>query len=269
MWVELAKILAIAYLSVIVVMLFLETSLVYPAPRANEGDWQADSYRADDAWMVSSDGTRIHGWYFSADNAKRTILMCHGNGENVADVAPEAEYWRDRFGAAVLVFDYRGYGKSDGSPCEAGVLADAEAAQTWLADRRRIPKESIVLYGRSLGGGVAVHLAATQGAAALILDRTFSSLVDVAAHHFRWLPVRWLMRNRYPSIDRIAKYHGPLLQLHGEADGIVPWQLAKRLFDASSTGCSPRIFVLIPGLQHNDPIPEEFLRQMADLMDTN
>ena len=160
-----------------------------------------------------------------------------------------------RTGASVLIFDYRGYGRSEGKPSEEGVLADARAARAWLAAREKIPEALVVLMGESLGGAVAVDLAARDGARALVLESSFSSLPDVAAYHYPFLPVSWAMRTRFDSLSKIGNYHGPLLQAHGEADTIVPIQFGRRLFEAAN---QPKQFLLVPGHDHNDRMPVEF-----------
>src|SRR5208283_3409033 len=118
-------------------------------------------------------------------------------------------------GVSVLVFDYRGYGKSEGKPDEPGVLADARAARTWLAQKSGVAENRVVLMGESLGGAVAVDLAA-DGARALILENTFSSMADVAAFHYPWAPVRLLMRTQFNSAAKIRSYRGPVFQSHGD-----------------------------------------------------
>ena len=175
-----------------------------------------------------------------------------------------SKYFINALAYATLILDYRGYGRSEGKPNEAGVLADARAARRWLAHREKIADTDVVLMGESLGGAVAVDLAACDGAAALVLESTFTNLPDVAAYHYPWLPVRWAMRARFDSAAKIANYHGPLLQSHGDADTIVPLQLGKRLFDAAN---SPKKFVLLPGHDHNDSRPPEYYDRLANFLD--
>jgi fermentation-respiration switch protein FrsA (DUF1100 family) len=165
----------------------------------------------------------------------------------------------------VFAFDYRGYGRSEGSPHEAGVLADGHAAHQWLAKRAGIQPNEIILMGRSLGGAVAVDLAATHGAKGLILWNTFTSMPDVAARHFPWLPVRSLMRNRYQSVDKIPKYSGPLLQVHGSSDQIIGFDLGENLFAAATT--PDKKFIRVERGDHNDPPSEEFLQECAAFLD--
>ena len=127
----------------------------YPA-----GDWQPAGLAFEDAWFTAKDGTRLHGWYVPHPQPRAVVLFCHGNGGNVALWADVLRILHDRMGVTAMGFDYRGYGRSEGTPSEAGVLADARAARTWLAQRAGIAENQIVLMGRSLGGAVAVDLAA-------------------------------------------------------------------------------------------------------------
>lgn len=243
-----------------------ETKLVYPSPDPSSGDWSPKHLEFEDVTFNSSDGTALHGWYFPHGEPERTILFFHGNAEDVSDLGDEMSSLRSEFNANVFVFDYRGYGKSEGSPTETGVLQDGVAAQRWLAERAGIPADQIVLYGRSLGGGVAVANAATEGASALILDRTFHSMVDVAAGMYPIFPIRWLMRNRYPSYERITVYNGPLLQLHGTADEILPFESGEKLFAASRS--KEKTFLRIEGLTHNVPPPPDLFSGMHRLFQT-
>jgi uncharacterized protein len=252
-------------LLVVLGMMLFERPLVFPAPRG--GDWNPTRFTYEDAHFASADGTSLHGWFLEQPGAREVILYAHGNGENVAYVAPWMDLARRDLGVSILVFDYRGYGQSDGSPDETGIIADARAARTWLARRTGQAEGEIVLFGRSLGGAVLVDLAAKDGARALILQSSFSSLPDVAAYHYRWLPVRWLMRTRLNAAAKIGAYAGPLLQMHGTADGVVPIECGRRLFEAATT--ADKEFVELPGYDHNDaawpavlPAVERFLAQL-------
>ncbi|QDU87625.1 Alpha/beta hydrolase family protein [Pirellulimonas nuda] len=255
----------IVYLLVVLGMTFIERWLVYPAPAAAEGDWQlAPEEAISDAWFDSADGTRLHGWYFSHQNPKRVALYFHGNGEQVADNRELMELLRDELDAAVLVFDYRGYGLSGGKPNEAGVIADGLAAHRWLAEQTGRRTDEVILIGRSIGGGVAVAAAAEQGAAALVLQSTFTRLTDAAAIHYPWLPVRLLMKNRYDSLGRIARYRGPVMISHGTADGVVPFEHSRRLFEAAPT--DKKQFFEMTDTGHNDPQPPDYYRALVDFL---
>lgn len=247
---------AIAYLGLIAVLALLERFLVYPIPPRAWGDWKPQAFEYEDVFFTSADGTRLHGWYFAHPDPRHYVLFCHGNGEDVSLVGPWAAEFRDEYEASVFVFDYRGYGRSEGLPFEQGVLDDGEAALQEFTKRTAIAPGDVLLYGRSLGGAVAVHLAARHGARGLILNRTFHSMVAIAADIYPWVPVRLLMRNRYESVDKIRRYHGPLLQMHGTADTIVPIESAERLFAAAPS--SEKKLIRIEGLGHNDIDPHEF-----------
>lgn len=243
----------------------IESALMYPAPSSQQGDWSPDWLEFEEAFFQTELGNTVHGWFCEHHQPRAVILICHGNGEHVAYMAKELEFLRERYQCSVMAFDYRGYGKSTGRPFEEGVLADGEAAVKWLANRTGLTPDSIVLWGRSLGGAVAVHIASKIGARGLVLDRTFNSMVDVAACHYPWLPVRWLLSNRYPSEIRIRAYAGPLIQFHGKRDEIVPFSLGARLFDAAPS--LRKQFVASEVLTHNEPWPEPFHEAVEQFID--
>lgn len=258
------RLLAIAYLLICLLMMLFETLLVYPIPTPMpEGQVSFDE-NSEDVEFQSQDGTELHGRYYPHRDARGVILYCHGNGEDVSQNDTHMVYLRDKLQASIFIFDYRGYGRSHGSPNEQGVIEDGLAAQRWLAGRTDLTTQEVVLYGRSLGGAVAVAIAEQQGAKALILHSTFSSMPDVAAAHYPWLPVRLLMRNRYPSEERVRNFACPLIQFHGTEDKIVPLALGKRLFDAAPG--KPKRFVEIRNGDHNGPLPESGYRALVDFL---
>jgi fermentation-respiration switch protein FrsA (DUF1100 family) len=251
----------VGYLLVVLAMMLLERWLVYPAPPLALGNWNPEGLGHEDVWFESADGTKLHGWFVPHNEPKRAILYCHGNGEHIAFNADLATRLRDKFQASVFVFDYRGYGRSRGRPSEEGCIGDGCAAQLWLAKRMAIKPQDVVLMGRSLGAGVAVALAAENGASALILENGFSSMPDIAALHYRFLPVRLVMDNRYDCMARIKRYSGPLFQTHGTADELMPLHLGQRLFDASPS--QAKRWVAFPGLGHNSPWPDWYYDELA------
>jgi len=255
----------ILYLLVLLLMTFLETWLVYPIPPVQRSDWVAAELEHEAVWFQAADGTRLHGWLVPHPQARRGIVYCHGNGEQVADNAEVAARLRDRLQASVLLFDYRGYGHSEGRPDEAGLIADGLAAQKWLASKTGLAPDQLIVMGRSIGGGVAVAMAARQGARALVLESTFARLVDVAACHYPWLPVRLLMRNRFDSLGRIKNYQGPVFQSHGTADRIVPIALGRALYEAAPS--QQKVWLEIPAGDHNNEPPDAFYDALARFLD--
>jgi uncharacterized protein len=254
---------AIVYLVVMVCMMLLEDSLIFFPSKYPEGDWKPWGLTFEDAQFQAADGTKLHGWYVPHEKPLATILFCHGNAGNITHRAEILEKLHNTADASVLIFDYRGYGRSEGKPNEAGILSDARAARAWLAEREKIPEKDIVVMGESLGGAVAVDLAAKDGAKGLVLISTFSSVPDVAAYHYPIFPVRLLMHTQLDAAGQIANYKGPLLQLHGEADTIVPFKLGRRLFDAAN---EPKQLLVYPHHDHNDTLPDQFFDALKDFL---
>lgn len=256
---------ATIYLGVVLIMCLLENSMIYPAPKYPAGYWEMKPNRIEDAVFTAKDGTKLHGWFIDHNQPRGTVLYFHGNGENVSMLSPLLEQLNDTYQLRVLALDYRGYGKSEGKPNEKGIYQDSRAALRWLNERTNTTPNDIIMFGRSIGGGVAVELAAGEGCQALVLENTFTSLPDAAAEHFPWLPVRLVMRNRYPSVDRIARCQQPLLQSHGTADEVVPFDLGKRLFEASPS--TDKQFLKFEGLGHNDPTSSRFWQAFERLLE--
>jgi fermentation-respiration switch protein FrsA (DUF1100 family) len=244
----------------------LEQWLVFPAPRVNEQDWQVTDLTYEDVFFDATDGTKLHGWYVPHPNPKAVVLYCHGNGEYVAQLAKRLKVLHDRIGVTVFAWDYRGYGRSAGKPHEENLIADGRVALMWLANKVGLDPSNIVIIGRSLGGAVAVALAAEFNVRGLVLDRTFSELTDAAAHNYPWLPVRLVMRNRFSSMERIKNYHGPLLQSHGTKDRIVPYVLGKKLFEASPS--QNKKFLTVEGGDHSGPLPDFCYDALVEFLDT-
>lgn len=262
---RLARALLVAYLVVVLLVMFLETWLVYPIPPLSRGDWQPAGLDFEDVHFISDDGTKLHGWFVERPNAERAILYCHGNGENVGMNADVLTKLSDVLDASIFIFDYRGYGHSEGTPNENGCIADALAAQRWLANRVGKQPGDVVVMGRSIGGSVATAVSAKQGAKALVLLNAFSRMTDVAAQHYPWLPVRLVMKNRYDSIQQIANYSGPVFQSHGTDDWIVPIRFGRALFEAAPT--AKKNFVELPHYGHNDLEPNSYFVELRKFLD--
>jgi fermentation-respiration switch protein FrsA (DUF1100 family) len=226
------------------------------------GDWDAAKrYGLSDVWFESVDGTKLHGWLAEHERPRGALLFCHGNAGNVTHRADVVDLLRGRLGMTVFVFDYRGYGRSEGIPDEHGVVTDAEAARAWLAGLAGVAPAEIVLLGRSLGGAVATRLATEGGARALVLESTFTSAADMGAAIYPFFPVRLLMRNRFETLGRIGGWDGPLLVSHGTHDEIIPFDHGRQLFEAAGT--QVKEFVPVQGGTHNVLPPPEYYDALA------
>jgi fermentation-respiration switch protein FrsA (DUF1100 family) len=254
----------VCYLGVVIVFMSLENRFVYHPIRAAQ-DWQPPpDPRIQDVELHTADGTRIHAWWYPYPEAQGAVLYCHGNAGNLSHRGGSVVGLAKSLRASVLIFDYPGYGRSEGSPSESGCYAAADAAYDWLVQSQKIAPEKILLYGGSLGGGVAVELASRRPYRALFLVKTFTSLPDVGKSIVPWLPVRWLMRNRFDNLAKIGKCKQPVFIAHGTADRLVPFVLSERLFAAAN---EPKYFYRIDDADHNDPIPGEMIVALKQFLE--
>lgn len=241
----------------------LDELLLFQPRKFPKGDWQPHGLTFTDVWMNSADGTKIHGWYCPAEESKAVILYCHGNGGNVAGRAATLRFLQQKMNVSVLMFDYRGYGRSEGKATVAGALSDAEAARGELVKVAKVSESDIVLMGRSIGGAIAIQLAADKPPRGLILESPFSSLREVAYEHFPKLA--WLApKNKLDSMRAISLIRCPLLQSHGDADRVISYESGRRLFAAAN---EPKHFVTMAGIDHNDRPTRDYYEAMADFLD--
>ncbi len=200
----------------------------------------------EDVWLKTPDGLRLHGWFFPADThssrAHQVLLLCHGNAGNIGHRLHWVKAWLE-LGLNVFVFDYRGYGRSEGRVHEAGTYIDAQTAWRWLRAKGFAP-ENIVVLGKSLGGGVASGLALREPVGALILQSTFTSIPDIGAELFRWLPVRRWHSIHYDTINRLSQIKAPVLVAHGKGDDLIGFHHAEKNFKAAA---GPKMFLEIAG----------------------
>ena len=198
----------------------------------------------------TTDGLRLSGWFVGASgpSPRVAVLVFNGNAGNREHRLPLAAALH-RHGLQVLLLDYRGYGGNAGIPTEAGLAADGRAARAYLASRPDVDASRIVYFGESLGTAVAVRLAVEHPPAALILRSPFTSMADVGQHHYPFLPVRLLLRDRFAAIDRIGEIRVPLLVIAGGRDRIVPIDYSRRLYDAA---VAPKTLLVLPDADHND-----------------
>ena len=197
----------------------------------------------EDMEFSAADGTHLHGWWIPREDPAGTVLFCHGNAGNVSHLLDRIESFH-RLGLNVFVFDYRGFGRSEGSPSEAGTYMDAEAAWHHLSANAGVPADRILVGGLSLGGPMAAHVASQFDPAGLILEATFTSIPDLAADLYPLFPARKLARFRYSTIESLKGVQSPTLVVHGPADGLIPFAHGRRLFE---TAKEPRFFLEVSG----------------------
>ncbi len=197
--------------------------------------------------LNTDDGEQLHGWWIPADESRGTLLFFHGNAGNISGRLENVRQFH-RLGLNVLIFDYRGYGQSTGAPSEEGLYRDAEAAWDHLVEEKGIDPAQIVIFGRSLGSGPATWLATQCEPGALLLESAFTSVPDMAAHHYPWLPAHQLTTTQFDNRERIDQIDVPLLVIHSPGDNVVPFEHGRALFDAAH---EPKQFLEIEG-GHND-----------------
>jgi fermentation-respiration switch protein FrsA (DUF1100 family) len=244
---------AYLYLAGGLVLMALEDWLLFRPTTAAE-HWRAPPPGLDpqDVTLTSGDGTALHAWWITPPNwtpEQGALLECHGNGGNLCMSAGNALKWRDELHVAVLLFDYPGYGKSAGTPSEPALYAAGDAAYDWLVNEKHVPANRVLLYGQSLGGAVAVDLAARRPHRALLLTSVFTSFPDVAQARVMIVPARWLAHNQFRSIDKIPQVATPVFIAHGTADHTIPFDEGERLFAAVTS--EHKRFLRIEGGSHN------------------
>ena len=245
-----AAALAVVIGTVLVLFWALQRRLMYfPIARVPNPD-EIGLTPVEPVTLETADGLDLSGWFLAAPGAspRLTVLVFNGNAGNRGDRGPLAAALR-RHGLQVLLFDYRGYGGTPGAPTESGLTEDGRAARAYLLGRADVDASRLVYFGESLGAAVAVGLAVEHPPAALILRSPFTSMADVGKYHYPFLPVRLLLRDRFPSIDRMQRILSPLLVVAGADDRVVPIQQSRRVYEAAA---GPKTLVVVPGADHND-----------------
>lgn len=232
-----------------VFVLFAERSFIYFPMKAFDDPASVRASGFEDVYLTAEDGTRIHGLFLPSPAAKVTVLISHGNAGNISHRMERALLFREWLEANVLLYDYRGFGLSEGQPDEPGTYQDGRAAYRHLVDSRGIPPEQIVLFGESLGCAVTVELATSHRSAAVVLEAPFTSVPDMSRLVFPMLPVGAFIKNRYDNLSKIGRLRTPLLVMHGDRDEVVPFWMGERLFAAAA---EPKRFFKIVGAGHND-----------------
>ena len=244
---NLALTLALGYAAIVFLAYLLQDRLLYFPSRKLVASPAHVGLRFEAVSFDTEDGETLDGWWIPAEPQRAVLLFCHGNAGNISHRLESVDVFH-RLGLSVLLFDYRGYGRSTGRPSEAGLYRDGEAAWRYLTHTRRVDSLDVILYGRSLGGAVATHLAAQHRSGALIVESAFTSVPDVAARHYPYLPVRALARTRFDNLGAIATVQTPLLVIHSRHDEIIPFEHGQRLFEAAP---SRKVFLEIEGGHNN------------------
>lgn len=221
----------------------------------------------EDVYLTTSDGLTLHAWFLPAPEEQarpetQTWLWFHGNGGNIGTRVGHLEWTHHTLGVHQFIFDYRGYGNSNGRPTERGTYLDARAALEHLRSRQDIDPERIVYFGHSLGAAVSVELATAHPPSGMVLIAPFSSIRDMARLVVPLPASGWFVRGHYNSLQKIAKVHTPLLLMHGDEDEIVPYQQGLKLYHAANR---PKRLVTLHGASHDD-IPAAAINDMANAL---
>ena len=246
---------------------WFEHSQVYHPDRVLTATGAELSRPFEDVFFKVGDGVVLNGWFFPAStNSLRrhlAVLACHGNAGNISHRLDTCVALLST-GVNVFVFDYRGYGRSQGRPSEEGTYRDAQAAYAWLR-QKGFPGTNIVAFGESLGGGVAAELAVREPIGGLVLQSTFTSIPDLGAELFPWLPVRWLAKIRYDTRSKLPRLHVPVLVMHSPADELIKYHHGKANYAAAK---EPKLFWELRG-DHNDPMADtqHFIRGLKKFLD--
>ena len=203
----------------------------------------------EDVYFEAPDGVRLHGW-FVPGRTGATMLWLHGNGGNIGHRVGNIVELHNRLGISVFIFDYRGYGRSEGSPTEEGTYMDAEAALGYLGSRGDVDRRKVVLFGRSLGCAVAAEMATRHDVRAVVLESPFTSIRAMAKRAYPFLPgIGSLVSSRYDTLAKVRDVHVPLMVMHGDRDDTVPFDMGEEVFEAANV---PKRFYRIEGAGHND-----------------
>ena len=208
-------------------------------------DWALDY---EDVFFEARDRTRLHGWFFPLPGKAPTILFCHGNAGNISHRIDNVKKLLD-YGLQVFIYDYRGYGRSDGTPSEKGIYHDGLAAYDYLVEQRKIPPGRIIPFGRSLGAAVAIEIAVKREVRSLIIESAFTSTKEMAKQMLLFQLISPFIPPNYNNLKKIKDITVPKLIIHGENDSLIPFSMGKRLYHAAG---APKYFFPIQRAGHND-----------------
>ena len=231
------------YLLILLLMYLFQSRIIYHPAKKLWTDPSAVGFAFEEVTFDTEDERQLHGWFIPSDDTSTTVLYFHGNAGNISGRL-ETIGLLHSLGLNVFIFDYRGYGKSKGSPSEKGTYRDASAAWSYLSQSRGLDANKIVVMGRSLGGPIAAWLAERKNPAALIIESTFTSAADLGAGLYPWLPVRMLIKYDYCTAEYISKVRVPIFMAHSRDDQVVPFHHGQTLFKIAN---KPKTFVELQG----------------------
>jgi uncharacterized protein len=244
---SLAGVAAAGYLAIVALLYLSQRQLLYLPDHSRPHPGALAGIGVREVTLPTADGLTLLAWYLPSQGKRPVVVYFHGNGGHIGYRADRVERFA-REGYGVLMSGYRGYGGNPGVPSEAGLFEDATAALRFVA-AQSVPEYRIVLYGESLGTGVAVWAATRHAVGAVVLESPYTSIADVAQFHYPFIPAAWLVSDRYDSLSRIGQVRAPILTLHGARDGVIPLSLGERLFAAAP---EPKEQWIAPEAGHND-----------------
>lgn len=245
--VNIGIILSLSYLIIVAVTYFIQDSMLYFPEKEIQHTPKNINLEYSEIYFETEDGITISGWYIPAKNEKGVLLFCHGNAGNISHRLDSIKIFHN-LSLSVLIFDYRGYGKSNGKPSEKGTYLDAEAAWNYLVNVKQKPPEEIILFGRSLGGAVAAEIALTKNPAGLIIESSFTSVPELGSKLYPWLPVKLISKFSYSTIHKVGFIKCHKLIIHSPDDEMISFEHGKSLFENASP---PKEFLIIRG-GHNE-----------------
>ncbi len=240
-------IIAGAYIAFASFFFIFQSQYVYYPERVLSTDPSSIGLNFESVSFETRDGVLLSGWFVPSENARGVVLFCHGNAGNISHRLESIMVF-NQLSLDILIFDYRGYGQSEGKPSENGTYRDAEAAWHYLVEERQVNPSNIIIFGRSLGGAIAAWQAQAQTPGALILESTFTSAPDIAARLYPYLPVRLISRFKYNTAKYLDNVNCPVLVVHSRQDELMPFSHGQRLFEIAK---EPKRFLEISG-RHNE-----------------
>ena len=240
-------VLLFTYFILAVVLYFMQPKFLYRPMQEVFSTPAEIGLHFDKVIFKSADGINLNGWYVPVDNPKFTLLFCHGNGGNIAHRLDSINIFHN-LGLNCFVFDYRGYGDSNGKPSEEGTHLDAMAAYKWLIEEKKIPADNIIIFGRSLGGSIAAYLATKVKTGGLVVESAFTTYVDMGKEYYPYMPVKWFAMFSYRTTDYVKNVNCPVMFIYSRNDEIVPYKFGLELYEAAN---EPKEFIEIFG-SHND-----------------